>query len=444
MSGLVFEGLLSTPEMQEVFDDTAIVQAMMDFEAALVRAQAKVGVIPQAAAQAIASLCRAELYDVPALLAASRRGGGLSDAVARKLADTVALFDPVAAGYVQWGSRAQNMVDTAMSLQSRKAMQLIEQDLLTLCGRLLDLAERHGRVAMLDRSQVRPCGVSSLRARLMAWLGPLLRSAQALRERANDALILQFDGLGEPVAQHLAQELQLPLPNMPWIDQRDRVMRLAADLGVLCGALGKLAIDVGTLSDLDCGELSMASGGKGATACSHPAQALTVARRAPQRVAGLLASMSQDAAAGVGAGCAERAEWVALLVCSHGAVKSMMQAAEGLQVQGARMLENIDAQQDLGFAEALLQLVGPVLGGVRAQAWLEVLVDRVRRGDGPLRVLARGGLAADPEFAAVVPLASLEPVFDVHAAASRADEGVARGMCQAREHWTALMDCPVR
>jgi 3-carboxy-cis,cis-muconate cycloisomerase len=439
MSVLVFEGFLSTPEMVEVFDETAVVQAMMDFEAALARAQAKAGVIPAAAAQAIVSLCRAELYDVAAMVSASGRAGSLALPVVRKLSETVALFDPLAAGFVHWGSSHQDLLDTAMVLQTRKALQLIEQDLLRLCGDMLDLAERHARTALLARIQLQPARVTSLRCKLLAWTSPLLRSAQALRERADAALLLQLDGAvggaSAQVSALIGQELQLPLPTMPWPTQRDGLARLAAELGVLCGSLGKLALDLALLAQTELGELL------GPVACQ---QALAAAQRAPQRVAAMLGCMQQEQEGGLGNWPAEWAECCGLLLCTHGAVKALAQCVEGMQPQGARMLENIDAQRDLIFAEGLRMLLALVLGGARAQRCVDALVARVRQGEAPLRVLARAAVAADPELAASIVPAQLEAVFDVHAAARQADERVQAALLQARAQWLALMDSPAQ
>jgi len=123
-------------------------------------------------------------------------------------------------------------------------------------------------------------------------------------------------------------------------------------------------------------------------------------------------------------------------------VKALAQCAEGMQPQGARMLENIDAQRDLIFAEGLRMLLALVLGGARARRCVDALVVRVRQGEAPLRVLARAAVAADPELAAGIVPAQLEAVFDVYAAAQQADERVQAAMLEARTQWTALMDSP--
>lgn len=456
MSVLVFEGFLSTPEMQQVFDKTAVVQAMMDFEAALARAEGRVGVIPPAAAQAIASLCRAELYDVAALVAASGRAGSLAIPVVQKLTETVALFDPVAAGYVHWGSTSQDVIDTAMVLLTRRALRLIEEDLLGLVGHLLDLADQHAATPLLARTLMQPALVSSLRFRLTCWLSPLLRSATSLREAADAALQLQFGGavgtlsaLGahaDAVSAAVAAELQLPVPELSWHTQRDRWVRLGAELGVMCGSLGKLAGDLALLAQAELGELAepAASGRGGSSAMPNKRnpvacmQALAAAQRAPQRVAALLACMNQEHERALGGWQAELAEWAGLLLQSHGAVRAMHEAFAGLQVYPARMLCNIDAQRDLVFAEGLAQLLAPLLGRQLAQQRVEALCARVLAGEAPLRVLARQLLADEPRLEA----AALEAVFDVHRVALQADARVQAVLPRARLQWSQLLDNP--
>ena len=454
---LVSEVFLSTPEMTALLDERAMVQAMMDFEAALARAQARAGVIPQAAAQAIASLCRAELYDVQGLVAASGRAGSLAIPLVKKLTETVALFDPAAAGYVHWGSTSQDVIDTALVLQTRRALRLIEDDLLVLCGRLLDLAEQHVATPLLCRTLLQPALVGSLRARLLNWTLPLLRSAEALRMQADAALQLQLGGaagtlaaLGEQgaaVAAELAAELRLPLPLTPWHTQRDRWLRLGAELGVLTGSLGKLARDWSLLAQAEVGELMEGAAG-GSSAMPHKRnpvacmQALAAAKRAPQRVAALLACMDQEQERGLGGWQAEQAEWAGLLLSCHSAVHALAQAATGLQLYPARMLENIDRLQDLVFAEGLALLLGRVWGKARAHQAVEGLSQQVPNQGRPLRLLARELWAQDGELQGQIEAHELDAVFDLQAAARHADARMDAALCQARAQWTILIDTP--
>ncbi|WP_349744991.1 3-carboxy-cis,cis-muconate cycloisomerase [Roseateles cavernae] len=461
MSVLVFEGFLSTPQMLALFDESAIVQAMMDFEAALARAEAKAGVIPQSAAQAIASLCRAELYDVAGLVAASGRAGSLAIPLVKKLTETVALFDPAAAGYVHWGSTSQDVIDTAMVLQTRRALRLIDDDLLSLCGHLLDRAEAADATPMLARTLMQPALVSSLRCKLLNWLMPLLRSAQALRARADEALLLQLGGaagtlasLGDKadaVASQVAAELRLRLPDQCWHTQRDRWVRLGAELGVMCGSLGKLARDLSLLAQAEVSEMmeGAVSGSGGSSAMPHKRnpvacmQALAAAQRAPQRVAALLACMGQEHERGLGGWQAELAEWTGLLLSSHGALQALAGALAALRIEPERMRANIERLDDLVAAEGLALLLARVCGKARAHQLVEGLSQQVAAQGRPLRLLAQGLWQGDAEFSRGISADELDAVFDVQAAARHADARVHKVLLTARSQWQSLMDQPL-
>ncbi|WP_271008754.1 lyase family protein [Paucibacter sp. B51] len=476
MSVLVFEGFLSTPEMLALLEPASVVQRLMDFEAALARAQGRCGVIPLPAAQAIASLCRVELYDVPALIQASVPAGSLALPVVQKLAETVGLFDPVAAGYVHWGSTSQDMVDSAMALLLRRSLGLIEDDLLQLLGHLLDLAEAHPAVPVLARTLMQPAQVSSLRHRLLNWIQPLLRSAQALRETADAALQLQYGGavgtlgmLGdqaEAVSAALAAELKLPQAAMPWHTQRDRMVRLGAELGILCGALGKLARDLAWLCQPEIAEMAerqpepgspatanASEPGRGFKRCASSVmphknnpvallRALAAAERAPQRVAGLLASMPQELERGLGGWHAELAEMSGLLLHAHGATRALAQGAQGLRVFPGRMREQIEAQQELVFAEALTLCLIPVMGREPAHRLVEQLCHQVAPGGDGLLALAQSRCQEDVRLRGRIDAGTLAAHFNIDAAAAQADRRLDAVLVAARQHWAALSDHP--
>ena len=195
MSALAFEGFLSTPEMIEVFGEHSVIQAMMDFEAALAHAQAAAGMIPPNAASAIGGVCKVELYDVPAIVAASGRAGSLAIPLVRKLTETVALFDAEAARYVHWGSTSQDVIDTAMVLVTRKALGLIERQpgstLIACAARCWPIV----KATPAARAHADAAGtVVSFGFRLATWIAPLVRARERLRETAQAALQLQLGG----------------------------------------------------------------------------------------------------------------------------------------------------------------------------------------------------------------------------------------------------------
>ncbi|MEO8057693.1 MAG: 3-carboxy-cis,cis-muconate cycloisomerase [Burkholderiales bacterium] len=438
MSALVFERFLSTPEMIEAFGEVAIVQGMLDFEAALARAQAAAGVIPASAGEVIADACRVEGFDLNAIVAASSVAGTLAIPLVKQLQVAVAQTDAEAAGYVHWGSTSQDVIDTAMVLATRRALALIDLRLCDLINALFGLAHRHGDVPLLGRTLMQPAQVISFGFKLVSWVAPLVRGRARLERAAQAALKLQLGGAvgtlsvmgdaGALVADHMAAALQLGRPLGAWHTQRDEWVALGCEVGLLCGSLGKIAKDISLLAQGEIGEVAEPSGGGrgGSSAMPHKRNpvasmiALAAATRAPHRVAALLAAMPQEHERGLGNWQAELAEWPGLFMSAHGAVHALADAAAGLVVDPQRMRANIDALQGLVFAEGASMLLARHVGKANAHSLLESLSRKAVTDQRHLLDLTLEAVAADPSLQKLVDPNELRAVFDADAAARRA------------------------
>jgi 3-carboxy-cis,cis-muconate cycloisomerase len=439
MTALVFERFLSTPEMLTVFSETSVLQVMLDVEAALARAQAAQGVIPEAAARIIASCCHAEQLDLESVVNASGRAGSLAIPLVKHLTAAVARVDANAAGFVHWGSTSQDVIDTAMSLLSRRALALIDRDLRSLIDSLLALTEQHANVPVLARTLMQPAQVVSVGFKLIAWIAPLKRCRERLHEISKTALQLQLGGAvgtlaamgdkGAAVAQHMAADLQLASPQGAWHTQRDEAVTLACQVGVLCGVLGKVAKDMSLMSQAEVGELNEPSGdGRGgSSAMPHKRNpvasmvALAAALRAPQRVAALLAAMVQEHERGLGNWQAELAETAGLYLSAHGALKALADAVQqGLDVHPDRMRANIDSLHGLVSAEAAAQVFAAHIGKAQAHALLETLSAQVTSSGTHLRELCLAVLQSDDGLRGQVSVADIEAAFDLDLAAQAA------------------------
>ncbi len=456
MAALAFEGFLSTPEMIDVFGEQSLLQAMMDFEAALAHAQAAVGVIPAGAASAIGGVCKVELYDVPAIVAASGRAGSLAIPLVKKLTETVALFDAEAARYVHWGSTSQDVVDTAMAIVTRRALVLIERNVDVLIGALFDIAERDGDAPLLAHTLMQPAHVVCFGLRIAAWIAPLVRARKRLRDAAQAALQLQLGGpvgtlsaMGEhgtAVVERMAQQLQLRVPAATWHTQRDEWVLLGCEVGVLCGSLGKLARDVSLMAQGEIGELAEPSDADrgGSSAMPHKRNpvgamvALAAALRTPQRVAALLAAMPQEHERGLGNWQAELAEWAGLFISAGGAAKALAEAAAGLQVDTRRMRENIERMQGLVHAETLATKLARKLGKASAHALVQAWSEQVVRERGQLREVALAALGTDPALAAAATRQEIDNLFDAEVAAGWARREAHRQLDALQAQWRPL------
>lgn len=357
----IFEGFLSTSEAQEAFGDRRFVEAMLRFEAALARAQAAVGLIPETCAASIIGTCKVELFDVAKIVRESARAGSAAIPLIRTLRETVGLFNAEAVACVHFGSTSQDVIDTAMALMTREALQLIERDVHCAAKALLALAERHAATPMLARTLMQPASVTSLGLKCVGWAAPLLRSRQRLRASARQALQLQLggsvgtlaemQGRGPEVAALMAQELGLAVPLAAWHTQRDEWVALGCELGILTGSLGKIAKDLALLSQYEVGEVMEPEepGRGGSSSMPHKRNpvasmvALAAAQRAPQRVAALLAAMPQEHERALGLWQAELAEWPQLLMSAHGSARALARALPGLRVDAGRMRANLDS-----------------------------------------------------------------------------------------------------
>ncbi|MDQ0039705.1 3-carboxy-cis,cis-muconate cycloisomerase [Variovorax boronicumulans] len=356
----IFEGFLSTSETLGAFSDRAFVDAMLRFEAALARAQAAEGLIPESAAHSIVGSCKVELFDVAKIVRESGRAGSVAIPLVKALREAVGLFNAEAAPFVHFGSTSQDVIDSAMALVTREAVALVETDLAKAADALLRLATQHAETPMLARTLMQPASVTSFGFKCAGWAAPLVRSRIRLREAAKHALQLQLGGAvgtlaqmkgqGAAVRKRMAKELGLGDPGATWHTQRDEWVALGCELGLMTGSLGKIAVDIALLGQYEVAEVAEPSepGRGGSSAMPHKRNpvasmvAIAAAHRAPQRVAALLGAMPQQHERALGAWQAELAEWPQLLMSAHGSVRAMAGALPGLQVDAARMRANID------------------------------------------------------------------------------------------------------
>jgi 3-carboxy-cis,cis-muconate cycloisomerase len=380
----IFEGFLSTPEMMDAFGERALVAAMLRFEAALARAQASCGLIPDSAAQSIIGTCKVGLFDVARIVRDSAFSGSLAIPMVRDLKETVGLFNPQAVPYVHFGCTSQDAIDSAMAMISRDAIALIDADVGISVQALLALAETHADTPVLARTLMQPASVTSFGFKCAGWVAPLIRSRDRMRVVAPRALKLQLGGAvgtlasmrdqGEQVVTLMATELGLTRPLACWHNQRDEWVALGCELGLLAGSLGKIARDIALMSQFEIGELAEpAEQGRGGPAnMPHKRNpvasmvAIATAQRAPQRVAALLAAMPQEYERALGAWQAELAEWPLLMMAVHGSARAMAGALPGLTIDAGRMAANLDAMRasladsaaDEWFAPALARHAG--------------------------------------------------------------------------------------
>ncbi|WP_441230134.1 3-carboxy-cis,cis-muconate cycloisomerase [Tardiphaga sp. 215_C5_N2_1] len=418
--------LLSSPAMRAVCDDTTHLQHMLDFEAALARAEAAVGVIPASAVTAIEAACKADQFDLAALADAATRSGNLAIPLVKTLTAKVAKADTEAARYVHWGATSQDVIDSATMLGLRAAIDSLLADLDRAIAGFAALAVKHRNTAVVARTWLQHALPMPFGLKLAEYASALHRSRLRLKRLRAEGLALQFGGaagtlaaLGDKglvVAEQLAKELQLPLPDAPWHTHRDRIAEVASVLAILSGSCGKIARDVSLMMQTDVGEAFEPSGeGRGGSSTMphkrNPvasASALGAATMAPNLAATIFAAQIQDHERSAGPWHAEWPTLPTLLLVTSGALAAIVDIAEGLEVDVERMRLNLDETHGLIMAEAVTFALAEKLGKSDAHHLVEAATKRAVAEKKHLRDV----LTADPKVSAQLSAAAIAKLFE--------------------------------
>ncbi|MFF7734241.1 3-carboxy-cis,cis-muconate cycloisomerase [Streptomyces sp. NPDC007984] len=362
--------------------DEAFLRALLDAEAALTRAQAAAGLAPAEAATAVTGAADTGAFDAPSLAERARTGG---NPVIPLVADlTKAVGDPYGP-YVHRGATSQDIMDTAMMLVAARTLDPVLADLGRTEGALARLAAAHRDTAMPGRTLTQHAVPTTFGLKAAGWRSLVLDARERVRT-VRESLPAQLGGAagtlaafgaygaGDPAGlpEIYARELGLRAPDLPWHTLRTPIGDLAGCLAFAAGALGKLAVDVLTLSRTEIAEVAEGSGG-GSSAMPHKSNPVrstliaSAARRAPQLAATLYGSMAAEDERPAGAWHAEWEPLRDLLRLVGGTARDAAELAEGLRVRPEAMRAHLDLTHGLIVSERLSAELAPVLGRARAK-----------------------------------------------------------------------------
>ena len=385
----MLDALFRTDAVREIFSDRGRLQGMLDFEAALARATARVGLIPDAAVAEIESQCHAGLFDIETLARGAEQAGNTAIPVIKALTALVENRNREASRYVHWGATSQDAMDTGLVLQLRGALDLVEADLVRLSDALVKLARKHRRTPAAGRTWLQQAAPITFGLKAAGWLSAIERHRRRIGELRSRALVVQFGGAtgtlaaignrGLDVAAALATDLKLDLPDLPWHAQRDRVAEVATTLGLLVGSLGKMARDISLSMQTEIGEVFEpgTQGRGGSSTMPHKrnpvaaAVVLAAAARVPALVSVMLAAMVQEHERGLGNWHAEWETLPEICMLAAGALAHMTETIEGLEIDAVRMRENLDVTQGLILAEAASLALASRIGRPAAHQLVE-------------------------------------------------------------------------
>jgi 3-carboxy-cis,cis-muconate cycloisomerase len=365
----LFGEILARGRVRDAVSDHAWLQAMLDVEAALARAQAAAGVISQRHADVIAAACRADLYDVDAIGAEAAAAGNPAAPLVGALRARVG--EPAAAD-VHRGATSQDVVDSAAMLVAQRALEPLLDDLGAAAQAAARLADEHRATIMAGRTLLQQAVPISFGLKAAGWLTGLDSAAERLDAVRDARLAAQLGGAagtlaamrdaGIDVLSRFARELGLAEPVVPWHTERTRVAELAAALGECCGAAAKVAGDVVLLAQTEVGEVREGVGDRGgSSAMPHKhnpvaaISALAAARQAPGLVANLLAAMEHEHERAAGAWHAEWGPLRELLRATGSAAAWLRDCLEHLEIDAQRTRANLD---DAMLAERVAVAIG--------------------------------------------------------------------------------------
>ena len=388
----LIDSLATTDALAAVFSDDSLLQAMLDVEAALARVQAREGIIPERAANAIQSAAVAARFDAAAIARESRQTGTVVIPLVTMLTVRVREADSESAEFVHWGATSQDIADSAMNLILKRAIATVAVDHQHLRRSLRELSDRHATTVMLGRTLLQPAVPITFGLKAAGWFAAVARGWSRVDSRIREALVVQFGGAagtlaalgekGSALAEGLARELGLGNPGAPWHAHRDRLAAVVAAAGIYTATLGKIARDITLLMQEEVGEVSEIGGGSSSMPHKrNPAGcvvALAAATRMPGLVAAFLSGMVQEHERAAGGWQAEWPTIAAAVQCTGSAAASMAAVAGTLEVHADRMRANIEKTNGAIFAERATALIAARAGKDAAQTLVRQALARSR------------------------------------------------------------------
>jgi 3-carboxy-cis,cis-muconate cycloisomerase len=435
-------GTLFVPDaIRAAISDRAWIAAMLEFEAALAAAEARAGVIPGEAAAAIAAACDPERFEAEALGREARAAGNPAVPLARALTEAV---EGDAARFVHWGATSQDVMDTAAMLVARRALALIGEELDGVAAACARQADEHRHTAMPGRTLLQQALPTTFGLKAAGWLCAI---DDARRRLAAVPLAVELGGAAGTLASlapegirvlgHLAEELGLEEPVVPWHTARARVGELGAALALAAGALEKIAQDVTLLAQTEVAEVAEPAGeGRGGSSTlPHKRNpigsvlAIACARRVRGEASILLGAMAQEHERAAGAW---QAEWEALggaLAYTGGAAAAVRDVLDGLEVRPERMRENLDLTGGLVLAESVSMALRERIGRSEAHHLVEAASRRALEAGRPFRE----ELLDDEAIRSELSREEIDRALDVDGYASEAAALVERALRRYRE-----------
>jgi 3-carboxy-cis,cis-muconate cycloisomerase len=415
----IFGDIFSDARMRQVWSDENRTAKYLDIERALAKVQGQLGLIPQEAADEIVKNCELSMIDWDKLKAKTEQIGYPIIAVVNQI--NANCRDRLGE-YCHWGATTQDITDTAMILQMREGLALVEQDLKDISDALAVLAKLYRDTPIIGRSNLQQATPITFGYKMASILAGIERHRERLQQLKPRVLMGEFGGASGTLSSlekgametqaALMKELGLAQPLISWHTVRDTVAEVGAFLGLVGGSLGKIAMDVKLLMQTEVAEVfEPFAPGRGSSStmpqkrnpisCLYIHANISVAR---QHAAALMDAMVADHERSTGPW---EIEWVSVpeIFClMSGALKQTKFVLQGLEVDAQRMRTNMDMTNGLVMSEAVMMGLGPYLGREYAHDLVYDLCRQALQENRPLIDI----LEAHPEINRHVNRAQLE------------------------------------
>jgi 3-carboxy-cis,cis-muconate cycloisomerase len=369
--------LYGTPEMRAVFDDMHLLQQWLDTEVALAQAEAELGIIPLAASVEITRRAVAEQLDLPRLKQ-------LIDQTVHPIVPVIRVLEQACDGdageYIHWGATTQDIMDTAMILQAKEALVIMEKRLAGLARLLADGARKYRDVPMAGRTHGQQALPITFGYKLAVWLAEVNRHRERLVQLKPRLLVGEFGGAvgtlasvaehGLEIQKGMMRRLGLGIPVISWHTSRDNLAEFASLLGLVAATMGKIAHEVISLQRTEIAEVEepFNEGKVGSSTMPHKRnpmlceaiQALTrlVLHNVPAAMDAMIQEHERD---WVG----DHIEWAYLpeiCIMTDGALHLTARVIDGLVVHPERMRNNLDQTDGLMLSEAVMLALAQKIG----------------------------------------------------------------------------------
>jgi 3-carboxy-cis,cis-muconate cycloisomerase len=418
LDSALFRDAFGTAAMRDVFSDVRLIERYAEVEVALANAEARCGVIPREAAEQIAKGIDVSALDFELLRQETDNVGYPILPLVHQLAKQCR----EAGRYLHWGATTQDIMDTAVVLQLRDGLEIIENDIAALCGILADLSKRHRDTPMAGRTHLQQALPVTFGYKTAIWLAAFDRHAERLKQVKPRVLVGQFAGAagtlaslggkGFEVQQALCEELGLGVPISTWHVARDGLAEAVNLLALVTGTLGKIALDIMIMASTEFAEVyEPFVTGRGASSTMpqkrNPisSELMLAAAKAVRQHAGLmLDAMVQDFERATGPW---HVEWMAIpesFVLTAGALHQAKFALGGLIIDDKKMAENLNLSRGLIVAEAVMMELASQIGRQEAH---DVVYEACRLANEENITLA-AALSADSRVVSHIDRATIE------------------------------------